>query len=122
MRRPLYVFATAALLLSACGNSSSSSRAVNATSTTDVALTDFMITPMAINSEAGSLKFHVHNDGQSPHNFTITKDGKVLGASKDLNPGQSDDMTVEVASGTYDTICSEPGHESLGMKGTLLAH
>ncbi len=46
--------------------------------------------------------------------------GQVIAATKLLGPGESDTITfVAPAAGTYDYICSFPGHALAGMRGTL---
>jgi len=47
---------------------------------------------------------------------------KVIAATKMLGPGESDTITFTApAAGTYDYICSFPGHALAGMRGTLTA-
>ena len=60
--------------------------------------------------------------GPTPHNFTIRDDaGTILGATQDLSTGETAVLTVTFpVAGTYITFCSLPGHESLGVKGTLV--
>ena len=43
----------------------------------------------------------------------------VVGATKDLTSGQSETLSVDIPAGTYVMFCSLPGHESLGIKGSL---
>ena len=85
-----------------------------------VSLTDFAITPSTLSAKAGSVVFFVSNDGKTPHNLSLFDAGKKdAGHSPDLNPGQAAVLTVTLAAGTYHLDCSLPGHESLGMSGTL---
>jgi len=45
---------------------------------------------------------------------------KVIAATKLLGPGESDTVTfVAPAAGTYDYLCTFPGHALAGMRGTL---
>jgi azurin len=45
---------------------------------------------------------------------------KVIAATKMLGPGESDTVTFTApAAGTYDYICTFPGHALAGMRGTL---
>lgn len=45
---------------------------------------------------------------------------KVIVASKMLGPGETDTVSfIAPASGTYDYICTFPGHALAGMRGTL---
>ena len=45
----------------------------------------------------------------------------MLGATPGPEPGRERLLTLTLpAAGTYITFCSLPGHESLGVKGTLV--
>lgn len=45
---------------------------------------------------------------------------KVIAACKMVGPGESDTVSfIAPASGTYDYICTFPGHALAGMRGTL---
>jgi uncharacterized cupredoxin-like copper-binding protein len=56
------------------------------------------------------------NMGQLPHNFTC--DPLNL-KTKDLNPGESETISVMAAAGEYDFYCAVPGHKDAGMVGVL---
>lgn len=113
------VVATLSLVVTACG-SASSQAAQGATSNVDVALSDFMIMPHSFETHAGKVTFHVHNDGESPHNFYIRDDkNTVVAKTTDLDPKKEEDLEAKLDKGSYTVFCEEPGHESLGMKGTL---
>lgn len=124
----------AALAIVACGGSNSSASTSPATGTTvaspgaaveagntiAVTLSDFKISPSNLTARAGAVQFDVTNAGPTPHNLTI-KDatGKVLGATKNLAPGETTKLVVTLTAGGYTAICSLPGHASLGMKDSL---
>jgi mono/diheme cytochrome c family protein/plastocyanin len=66
--------------------------------------------------KAGTVTFHIKNDGPSPHDISI----KELNKTSDvIDPGKSADFKVDLKDGTYTVICSIPGHEQLGMKVML---
>lgn len=56
------------------------------------------------------------NKGVLQHNFSLD-DPKV--ATKTINGGQSDTVTINAKPGTYQYYCSVPGHKEAGMVGTL---
>ncbi len=87
-----------------------------------IALADFMITPATIDAVGPEVTFDVSNQGPTPHNFTIRDEaGNILGATADLSTGQAQSLPVTFPGpGTYIVFCSLPGHESLGVKGTLV--
>jgi plastocyanin len=85
----------------------------------DVTLQDFKIVP-ATTLVPGNVTFNVHSNGPTPHNFNLRDaSGAVVLSSKDLHTGDSDVVSGQLAPGTYTFFCAFPGHESLGMHGTL---
>ena len=62
----------------------------------------------------------VSNAGPTPHNVAIRDEsGTELATTADLREGESETLTVDLSVGDYILFCSLPGHESLGIKGTL---
>lgn len=88
--------------------------------TFEVTLTDFAISPDLIEAAPGeALAFNVSNNGNSPHIFAVDTGGGVE-ATRELQPGETE--TLEVAAlqtGDYKISCTIPGHEDLGMVGSL---
>ncbi|MGH7867912.1 MAG: cupredoxin domain-containing protein [Candidatus Dormibacteraceae bacterium] len=85
-----------------------------------VKLIDYSIQPAQLTVPQG-ISISVENDGQAPHNLYIRDNSsKVLAHTSDLDPGQKADLKIDVVPGTYIMYCEEPGHESLGMKGTIM--
>jgi uncharacterized cupredoxin-like copper-binding protein len=86
-----------------------------------VTLADFTVSPTDLVVGTTTVSFDVVNDGPTPHNLTIRDAaGTVLGATPDLSRGERATLTLTLpAAGSYITYCSLPGHESLGLKGTL---
>jgi uncharacterized cupredoxin-like copper-binding protein len=86
-----------------------------------VTLADFTITPADLVASGTTLSFDVVNDGPTPHNFAIRDAaGDLLGTTRDLSTGETGTLTVTLPGpGDYITFCTLPGHESLGLKGTL---
>ena len=56
------------------------------------------------------------NNGAAVHNFLI-EDPEVF--SGDLAPAATSELVVNLPAGTYEYICTIPGHEAAGMVGTL---
>jgi FtsP/CotA-like multicopper oxidase with cupredoxin domain len=90
--------------------------AASAGSTVTVHLSEFAITPAAIEvAEGGTLQ--VMNMGNVAHNLTI--DGSAL-KTPDIAAGDSASLGLAgLAPGDYTVICAVPGHEAAGMKATL---
>ena len=138
------LFATSLLLLAvaACGGSGTSSAPATsaapggsaspaaqastapsassaAAESTNVVVKDFTLDPRETTVK-GAVSLAVTNEGPTIHNIAIRDAaGAVVGTTKDLNVGESETLTVEIPAGTYTLFCSLPGHESLGIKGTL---
>ena len=80
---------------------------------------DFKIVP-ALTTVPSNVVFNVHSTGPTPHNFNVRDaSGKVVLSSHDLRAGDSETVAGQLAPGTYTFFCAFPGHESLGMHGTL---
>jgi plastocyanin len=86
-----------------------------------VTLADFTVTPTDLVVAGTTVAFDVVNDGPTPHNLAIRDAaGTLLGTTRDLSQGETETLTVILPGpGDYITFCSLPGHESLGLKGTL---
>jgi uncharacterized cupredoxin-like copper-binding protein len=75
----------------------------------------------------GAVTFKVKNGGQIPHDFKICASAKggtanaCSGkATKVLSPGQSATLTYSFKTkGTYEYLCTVPGHAAAGMKGDV---
>lgn len=96
--------------------SPSSSPAADATM---ILVRDFSLDPKDVSAD-GTVSLAVTNEGPTIHNVAIRDaSGSVVGTTKDLKEGESETLTVDIPSGLYALFCSLPGHESLGIKGTL---
>lgn len=83
-----------------------------------VSLTEFAITPDTINAPSGDVTLAVTNDGGQIHNLSVTELGET---TPDLNGGGAATLELSgVADGTYEVICTIPGHAEAGMVGTLV--
>ena len=85
-----------------------------------VSLTDFALNPEQLTAPTGQeLVFEVSNDGQSPHTFGVdTGDG--VKETAELQSGETATLAVPpLEAGDHKIYCTIPGHEDLGMVGTL---
>lgn len=100
---------------------------------------DLKFAETSLKATTGDIKVTFNNKGAIPHNWVLVKPGeeqKILDESaKDttnytapsaiahtnlLQGGKSEDITFNIAdAGTYEYICTFPGHFAAGMKGTL---
>ena len=114
----------ALLLLAACGSPAASpgAESSSAGATDPIAVTerDFEITPAELSVDTGTVALQVTNEGPTPHNVTVRDaDGEIVLATRNLRRGESEEISGTLEPGEYTTFCSLPGHESLGMVGTL---
>ncbi len=85
----------------------------------------FIVTPRTV--KHGVIVFKVTNKGAIPHSFKLcSKRNQPLAnscagrATRQISPGQSTTLRVTVLlKGTYEYLCTVPGHAAGGMKGFL---
>ena len=66
----------------------------------------------------GKVTVGLTNRSQTPHNVTIAKGSKVLGATKTIE-GATASTTLQLPPGDYVFFCSVDAHRQAGMQGTL---
>lgn len=114
---------TAALLvatvaLSACGGDSEEPPAPAGPPTAMVTMSKRKFTPREVNAAAEE-PIAVHNAGTVGHDLQLRRNGKEVGGTPVLNPGQTLQLEVLFDPGEYEMYCSVPGHEEAGMEGTF---
>ena len=80
-----------------------------------VSMTEYEFDPSDLTVSEGD-SVEVTNDGELPHNLTV--DGENV-ATDDVDPGGSEELTVDLAPGDYDFICTIGDHAQQGMTGTM---
>lgn len=86
---------------------------------------DFAITLDKTSIPAGPVTFSIKNAGPSPHNVAaVAADGasqqkgltgKAIKESENVDANKTGSVTIDLPPGTYQIICSIPGHVQLGM-------
>lgn len=76
--------------------------------------------------KAGTVTFKVTNRGALAHTFKICSSAKggtanacVGKVTKSVAKGKSATLSVKLAKGTHEYLCTVPGHAASGMKGLL---
>jgi uncharacterized cupredoxin-like copper-binding protein len=103
-----------------------------ATQGTDVTVTagkpsTFAFTLSTKTVKTGSVTFNVTNKGSIPHTFKVCTSNKGGSANScagkgtaSISPGKSATLTIAFSTkGTYEYLCTIPGHAAAGMKGEL---
>jgi plastocyanin len=71
-----------------------------------------------LSAKAGKVTIDFDNPSAIPHNVVIEEGGKELAGFEPITEGKKA-VSADLEAGTYEFICSVPGHEEAGMKGTL---
>jgi len=108
-------------VVTACGGSSGGSQPAGSTK---VSLTEFKFDPgtaSPITVAHGKVVFWLVNSGSTSHDMQIKdSSGNAVATSELVSAGDSMEFDVNnLAAGSYTIVCTQPGHEASGMKGTL---
>jgi uncharacterized cupredoxin-like copper-binding protein len=79
-----------------------------------VSAKEFKFALRPTSARPGSVTFAVKNVGKIDHDFKIA--GKM---TPKIKRGKSAALTVNLKKGSYNYICTLPGHAASGMKGTF---
>ena len=83
----------------------------------------YFINPKEIKLKPGQVKVTMTNDGpERPHNFVVRNlngQGDLIMMDR-LMPGQTANVSFAVVAGTYQFLCTLPGHADRGAQGTLV--
>jgi plastocyanin len=72
----------------------------------------------SLSAEPGPVTIELDNPAPVPHNVAIAEGGEVLAESETVS-GSRTSVSTELEPGSYEFVCTVPGHEEAGMKGTL---
>jgi uncharacterized cupredoxin-like copper-binding protein len=76
-----------------------------------------------ISARAGAITFVLHNASSVQHNLGVKGNGlddEQIGAPTKTITKSVARVTYTLKPGTYEFFCEVPGHETAGMKGTLV--
>jgi hypothetical protein len=113
---PLTIAALAfAAALAGCAHT----RQVGSSGVVSVALTEYRINPESVHASPGVLTLSIHNYGRFTHNLVVTQNGQRIDGTTPLAPGQSAEISLSLASGTYLMASTILSDQALGQYGTL---
>lgn len=78
-------------------------------------LTEFHVELSQQSFSAGVYTFVTNNAGKVTHSLEIQKDGQAAYRTDNIQPGHSDQITVQLDAGTYEVWCPVGNHRSQGM-------
>ena len=119
------VLLAAAGLFAGCGGEEAAQEtetqeAAAAADTITVRETEFALDPAQVRLDAaGTYTFRAVNDGSVDHALEIEGNG-VEDETETIGAGESADVTVELAEGTYELYCPVGNHKDMGMAGTVV--
>jgi Cupredoxin-like domain len=110
--------ASLAIVLAVSG--CSHTRASGANRTVQMALTEYRLNPGSVRAGEGVLAIVVHNYGRLTHNLVVSSDGQSVAGTKPIPPGQTAELDLDLAPGTYQLASTILSDEALGAYGTLM--
>ncbi len=102
-------------LLAACAHTS----VVGSGRTVRVELSEYRLHPETIRAGSGLLTIIVHNRGVLDHDFVVSRDGQTIDSTQPMRPGQTVDLALNLAPGTYSIASTLQSDQTLGEYGTL---
>ena len=120
MRVARLVLLVAVLLaVAACGSEEDEGGDGGAAETIEVSETEFRLEPATVTlDEPGTYTFRAVNDGSVDHALEV-EGGGVEEETDTIAPGDSAELTVELAAGTYELYCPIGNHREQGMEGSV---
>ncbi len=123
-----------AVIFASCASNNSNGGSGGGPNTIDVTMSDLKFTPNTWNVSAGSqVTVNIKNTGSVNHTWTVMKTpisgsyksadaSNVYYNSEQVAAGTSKTVTFTAPStpGTYQVICTVPGHFEAGMSGQLI--
>jgi plastocyanin len=101
-----------AIAIAGCGGGNPPAGATNL----DVESREFEFVPSELTARAGEIKVTLRNAGAVEHDFHIEE---IPAAHVHSDVGETNESTFTLDAGTYEFICTIPGHRQAGMVGTL---
>lgn len=105
--------ATVAVVASACA-------APPKQTTVHVVAREYAFEPATLTVPAGDVRFDIRNGGAEIHELMVWRGDDIVGHAERIAPGAASALDVKLEAGRYRYVCKRPpGHDGLGMKGSL---
>ena len=114
--------ALAALVLALAGCGSEDASDSSGGASLEVSETEFALDPSSLTvDQAGEVTIRVVNDGEIEHALELELEGEgVEEETGTLAAGESAELTVDLAAGSYTMYCPIGNHREQGMEGTVV--
>ncbi len=113
---PLAIVSLAlAWVAAGCGQT----RAVGGDRTLRVAITEYRLNPQSAHTSPGTIAILVHNYGRLTHNLVVSENGQVIDSTKPIPPGESAEIDLNLAPGSYLMTSTILSDQALGTYGNL---
>lgn len=91
--------------------------AAGGATTVEISMIDLAFEPADVSIPAGvDVTVNATNNGVLPHNWAVAEPSLT---TETIQGGQVSSVVVNLPAGTYDLLCTVPGHASAGMVGVL---
>ena len=108
------------LALAGCGSEDTSDTDTSGGASLEVSETEFALAPSSLTvDQAGEVTIRVVNDGEFEHALELEGEG-VEEETGTLAAGESAELTVDLAAGSYTMYCPIGNHRGQGMVGTVV--
>ena len=87
--------------------------------TVQISVNEYRLNPESVDATAGVLSIVIHNYGRLTHNLVVSADGQSVAGTKPIAPGQTTELDLDLAPGTYEMASTILSDQARGTYGTL---
>jgi plastocyanin len=102
------------------GGAATGAAATGSSETVDLTAVDYKFNPSDPALKQGDVTFRLTNDGQTGHSLEIEDvNGQDEELEGEVQPGDSNTLTVNLPPGKYEFYCPVDDHKEMGMEGEI---
>jgi uncharacterized cupredoxin-like copper-binding protein len=102
------------------GGAATGAAATGSSETVDLTAVDYKFNPSDPALKQGDVTFKLTNDGQTGHSLEIEDvNGQDEELEGEVQPGDSNTLTVNLPPGKYEFYCPVDDHKEMGMEGEI---